>query len=87
MNRFLKIVLLLGVVTIFATPDDTDPDPLPAVIEAAAFEQAAARFSLPVVDVQAASSTAKRAVSSITGARPCSIRSCSIIDITCARLC
>jgi hypothetical protein len=87
MKRCLKIVLLFGVVTIFATPDDTDPDPFPAVIEAAAFEHATARFSLPVVDVQAAPPTAKRAVSSITAARAYSLRSCSIIDITCARLC
>jgi hypothetical protein len=87
MKRCLKIVLLLGVVTIFATPDDTDPDPFPAVIEAAAFEQATARFSPSVPDVQAEPPTAKRAVRSITAARAYSIRSCSLIDITCARLC
>lgn len=87
MKRCLKIVLLLGVVTIFATPDDTDPDPFPAVIEAAAVEQAIAKFSLSLPDVQAEPPTAKQDVSSITAARAYSIRSCSIIDITCARLC
>jgi hypothetical protein len=87
MKRCLKIVLLLGVVTIFATPDDTDPDPFLAVIEVAAVEQATARFSLSVPDVQAEPPTAKWDVSSITAAPAYSIRSCSIIDITCARIC
>jgi hypothetical protein len=87
MKRCLKIVLLLGVVTIFATPDDTDPDPFLAVVEVAAVEQAAARFSLSVADVQAELPTAKRDVSSITAARAYSIRNCSLIDVTCARLC
>jgi hypothetical protein len=86
-KRWLKIVLLLGVVTIFATPYDTDSDPFPAVIEAAAFEQATARFSVSVLDAQAEPPIAKQAVSSITAARVDSIRSCSLIDITCARLC
>ena len=89
MKRWLKIVLLLGVVTIFATPYDTDSDPFPAVIEAAAFEQATARFSGSVADVQVQVEprTAKQTVSSSAVARAYSIRNCSLIDITCARLC
>lgn len=87
MNRFLKIVLLLGVVTVFATPDDTDPDAFPVAIEAAAFEQATARFSPCVADVQAEPRAAKPGVSSIPAPGASAIRRCSIIDITCARLC
>jgi hypothetical protein len=86
-KRCLKIILLVGVVTIFLTPDDSDPDPVPVVIEAVASERATVRFSLSALDILAEPRSAKQAFTSIGVARAYSTQSCSIIDITCARLC
>jgi hypothetical protein len=86
-KRWLKIVLLLGIVTIFLTPYDADSGPLPALTEATAVQEAIAGIPISVSSAQAKPRTKKRIVGAPAAAHTYSARNLSIIDVTCARLC
>ena len=85
MKRWLKIILLLGMVTAFLAPYDADSEEIPALIEATVFEEAIAGLSISTV--QAKVPTTKRSVDASAATRTYSARNLSIIDVTCARLC
>jgi hypothetical protein len=84
-KRWLKIILLLGMVTAFLAPYDADSEEIPALTEATVLEEAIAE--LPVSNDQAKSPTTKRPVDVPAATHAHSARNLSIIDITCARLC
>jgi hypothetical protein len=87
-KRWLKIILLLGMVTAFLTPYDADSEEIPALTEATVFEEAIAELPVSnVQNVQAKSSTTKCSVDAPAATHAHSGRNLLIIDITCARLC
>jgi hypothetical protein len=83
-KRWLKIILLLGMVTAFLAPYDADSEEIPALTEATVLEEAIAG---PVSNDQAKSPTTKRSVDAPAATHAHSAHNLSIIDITCARLC
>jgi hypothetical protein len=85
-KRWLKIALLLGIVTVFLTPYDPDFDPVNAIPVTIVFEQAWGA-SVRVPKTQPEPQAAKRSLHSRAGAHPYVTQDCSIIDITCARRC
>jgi len=85
-KRWLKIILLLGMVTAFLAPYDAGSEEIPALTEATVFfEEAIAGLSVSAV--QAKSPTTKRSVDASAATHTYSARNLSIIDVTCARLC
>ena len=85
-KRWLNIALLIGVITILSVPYDPNPEALPAASGVVVLERAA-YFGRSVDRIAAESRNFPPSGHSFAEAKPYSPRSCSIIDVTCARLC